>query len=298
MITTNPYASNDNGPVKKTETPAKHVSSNQAQKKKGNQGKRRSTADIKISGTKSMRKPNYYLKVDTLMGNLEVYWIQVDAHNDAYQAHLHKAIEEDPFWHNLGFMAVARRRISPNNDEFMTNMKDQYPRKVMVRVLEPDEQSTPAGRQLSLQHIKNFCMTPSNNRFSYEYIIDESSDLTPEKYDHYARCDSYLQDFVICNLVKGLYDDAGPAWYEVNNETARMYWSGPDYPDIACNELGYPRSAVPGGNGKAFASTYNSVSQSGDGCGDKHNISNGDTDEVPRRSGRNRKPVTMPLPVP
>lgn len=297
MVTANPYATNNSTPTKKAEAGVKHTFPTPVGAKT-QKGSRKARADIKISGTKSMRKPNYYIKVDALAGNLEVYWIQVDANNDAYQAHLHKAIEEDPFWHNLGFVAVARRRHSPKVNEFLVNTKDQYPRKVMVRVLEPDEESTVQGRQKTLHHIRNFCMVPSNNRFSYDYIVDDESDLTPEIDIHRARCDSYLQDFIICNLIKGLYDKVDKEWYTNNEETAHYYWSGPDYPEIALNELGYPRVDRQQADSGAFVTTYNSVAESNNSSAYVPHIPEPTVDDVPRRSGRNRKPATMPLPPP
>lgn len=247
------------------------------------QGGRKARADIKVASGNTMRKPDYYIKVETVMGNVEVYWIQVDAKNDAYQAHLHKAIEEDSSWHELGFVAIARRRVNPQIDDFLLNEKNQYPRKVMVRVLEPDEVSTQSGRQEILMRIKQFCMQPSNNRFGYDYIVDKTSDLTPDDPAHLARLDSYLQDTTICNVIKGIYEKPGTDWYRNNKEMADMFWSGPQYPEIACTELGYPRPVNTTNNG-AFASTYNTVNELP--VADSHHH---DGNDLLRRSGRHKK---------
>lgn len=224
--------------------------------------KRKAIVDIKIPGTKSMRKSKYQLKTEALCGNLEVYWAEIDAYNDAFLNHLHKVVNEgtDPLWHQCGFLLVARRRDRHNANEFLTNRKDKYPRKVMVRLLGPDEVSTSEGRNKMMKHIQKYCMHPSNNRFEYEYVIDKSSDLTPPDKDHYAKADSYLQDFVISNIIQGAYEDIGPNWYNDNKEVAEQYWSGPVYPEVACTELGYPKQDNSNSTTQ-FVETYNYLAE-------------------------------------
>jgi hypothetical protein len=178
----------------------------------------------------------------------------MDGNNDAFMHHFFTAIDDDPSWKEMGFVVVCRRRVGVENNEFQTNTKDSYPRKVAVRLLDEGEVSSHEGRLRMLEHIRSFCMLPTNNRYDYDYIIDESSDLTPEDKANFARPDAYIQDFVICNIIQGIYDDADNNWYGANQELAHQFWTGPTYPEIASAELGYPRADS--GSGR-FAATFN-----------------------------------------
>lgn len=210
---------------------------------------KRPLKNFQVSGSKQMRKPNYLPKVEAVCGgNYEIYFGIKDILNDCYMNHLYTAIEEDPFWRNLGFILIARRRTSVDNDDFMVNSSDSYPRKVALRYVE-DGVSTPESRTHILGLIRDFCMREENNRFSYKYIVDEFSDLTPENDDHYKCLDSYLQNVAILNVIRGLYEDAGPNWYNNNVEEAQLYWSGPTYPNMAIAELGYPQALASNNRG-------------------------------------------------
>ena len=220
--------------------------------------KRKKLSDVTIDGTRKMRKPNYFLKVELLKGFIEVYWCEVDRNNDAFFNHVHKAIETDPQWKAMGFMCSTFRRKSINDGEnFLANNKDNYPRKVIVRILDSGETSTTDTRMEHLKRLQRFCMDPANNRFDYEYVIDASSDLTPEEDAYLASADSYIQDFVICNIIKAMYTDADVTWYSNNQDIAREYWCGPEYPTIASEELGYPRPDVNPNMLQSLADSYN-----------------------------------------
>jgi hypothetical protein len=205
----------------------------------GSPGKRKPKDQIRISGSRQLRKVTYHIKCEALQPNLEVYFIQVHASQDAYMNHWLKAIDEDSSWKDLGFLLHSRRRRSVHNDEFWVNDRDGFARKVAIRDC-GDEPSTHEERMRIMHMIREFCMEPKNNRYNYEYIVDDSSDLTPDNVEDYSRPDAYLQNITIFNIIEGLYADFGTNWYHDNQELAKQYWTPPLYPDIAVNELGYP----------------------------------------------------------
>lgn len=189
-----------------------------------------------------MRQRHYYLKVEAVRPNIELFWAQVDQRNDAFLHHVHMLVETDQSWRDDGFMLVARRRISIDNNDTLVNARDQFPRRVIVRILDEGQVSTPETRQHGLNRIQQQCMMPANNKYGYEYIIDDASDLTPDDPEHYVHPDTYLQDSTLINMILGMYEDAGPDWYSRNKEIAKEYWTGPLYPTAACDQLGYPHS--------------------------------------------------------
>ena len=205
-------------------------------------GKRKSIKDVIIKDVKSSRKPANYFRVELLRGNIEVYWCELDEHNDSFLHHLHKAIETDPTWRSYGFLCTLWRRISVQDDNYLRNERDPYPRKVIVRVPPDNDESTHEKRLHNLTLLRNFCIHPTNNKFNHAYIVDESSDLTASHHDNLSFPDVYLQNAAICQLIEALYEDAGTNWYHNNKELARNFWTGPRYPIIARNNLGYPIS--------------------------------------------------------
>lgn len=182
----------------------------------------------------------YFLKVEAIQANLEVYWGQIDPYNDAYMHPFFLSVQSDPSWIEYGYGIVTNRRSRTGSNEYEVNRKDQFARKIYVRILNEGETSTPEGRQTMLEKIQDCCMDPKNNRYNYEYVIDERSDLTPSKREDYVTADSYILDYVICNIIEGIYQGVDKNWYSNNKELAQQYWQGPSYPQLACDNFGYP----------------------------------------------------------
>lgn len=182
----------------------------------------------------------YFLKVEAIQANLEVYWGQIDAYNDAYMHPFFLSVQSDPSWIEYGYGIVTNRRSRTGSNEFELNRKDQFARRIYVRILNEGETSTPEGRQAMLKKIQDCCMDPKNNRYNYEYVIDDRSDLTPSNKEDYVKADSYILDYVIFNIIEGIYQGVDKNWYSNNKELAQKYWEGPLYPQLACDNLGYP----------------------------------------------------------
>lgn len=97
-------------------------------------------------------------------------------------------------------------------------------------------------------------MRPENNRYGYEYIIGEESDLTPAAEEDLEPLNTYLLDGELVSLMEQILDGAGPGWYQANQETAGQFFPGPIYPQAAIENLGYPNN---GDGGGAFHPGFN-----------------------------------------
>ena len=203
-------------------------------------GKRKNVTDVVIKPIKFSSKPPNYFRAELLRANIEVYWCEINERNDSFLNHLHKAIESDPRWKSHGFLCTLWRRTSVDNDTCIRNERDRFPRKVIVRIPPNNEISTPESRLHALTLLRNFCVNTENNKFNQDYIVDETSDLTPDDDVDLRLPDSYLQDTAICSLIEALFEDAGRTWFRDNEELAVQFWTGPAYPSVAQARLGYP----------------------------------------------------------
>jgi hypothetical protein len=73
-------------------------------------------------------------------------------------------------------------------------------------------------------------------------VHPDTFDLTPEDSDDRPALDSYLMDNDIVDHIKRFLElpDVEQDWASQNFPIAHHYFSGPVYPLIACNHLGYP----------------------------------------------------------
>lgn len=95
---------------------------------------------------------------------------------------------------------------------------------------------------------------PENNRYGYTYVVDDDSDLTPDEEENREPLDAYVLPNDITNLMLDTLDGAGPNWYDANQEIAGHFFSGPTYPQVAIDSLGYPNN---GDGGGAFQPGFN-----------------------------------------
>ena len=89
--------------------------------------------------------------------------------------------------------------------------------------------------------LREYMMRPEHNRFSYDYVVDETSDLTPRNEENLEPANEYIQDVDIVNLIVAIYD-ANENWYSTNQETATAFFGEFPYPRYAMEQLGYPDS--------------------------------------------------------
>lgn len=197
---------------------------------------RKDLTKITMRGKKTKWKAQYFMKVMKLKCDIELIWAEKNASNDAYLYPVHKMVDEEDMWREHGILQTARRRTSKEDNDAQTNDVDGFPRKVLIRLV---EESTPESRTEMLEIIQEYMSHTENNKYGYEYIINDSSDLTPENDDDLETADNYLQDQTIVDFIESVYESTDTNWFESNQEEAMTYFSEP-YPMNAVEELGYP----------------------------------------------------------
>jgi len=227
-------------------------------KKLGSPAKRNVKQIMKIANTKQMRQLVYYLKIMKLCPDIEIIWVERAPGQDGYMYNVIKAVDETEAFREHGLLMSARRRVSQANNGIMFNAQDSYPRKIFIRVV---NESTPESRRSVLMILRDFMMRPENNRFNYEYTVDDSSDLTPHDEQAYETADHYIQDNVIVNLVGGIFEETGPNWYGENQEEADKWFEGPVYPNYAVETLGYPNNNQGSGQAGQYAPGFHPANE-------------------------------------
>ena len=227
-------------------SPPKTNKKGSPKKKSGSPTKRNVNQIMKIANSKQMRQLVYYLKIIKLRPDIEIIWVERSPGQDGYMYNVIRAIDNTEDFRDQGLLMSARRRVSQTNNGIMFNAQDSYPRKILIRVVDG---STPESRRNVLMILRDFMMHPENNRFNYEYTVDDSSDLTPHDEETHETADHYIQDNVIVNLIGGIFEETGPNWYAENQAEADKWFEGPVYPNYAVETLGYPNNNQ--GNGQA-----------------------------------------------
>ena len=85
-------------------------------------------------------------------------------------------------------------------------------------------------------------MKPENNRYSYEYIINKTSDLTPANEQQLEPANAYITDYSIVNVIMVIFKTADINWYIDNIEIANDYFADQLYPHSAIDQLGFPET--------------------------------------------------------
>lgn len=200
--------------------------------------KRKDLTKIRLSEDtlNQKRKPAYYLKIIKLRPEYELIYIDSTPGNDGYGQKLFDRIKDDGYRAD-GVLMVVRRRVSKADNNVLNNTRDRYPRRAIVRIVDT---STPESRLEILNKFKAFLNLPENNKFGYDYVVNETSDLTPINTDHLEPLDHYIQDDMILNIISNIYENADQTWYRNNAENALDFFSGPIFPQWAIDQLGYP----------------------------------------------------------
>jgi len=189
------------------------------------------------------RKMAYHLKILKLRPDFELIWIDATPGNDGYGQKLYDHITRDEGFRDSGILMVAKRRVSLENTAVLTNVKDTYPRRCIVRFLGDDE-STPTSRLAMLRALQAFLVRPVHNVYNYDYLVNEASDLTPVAEDDLEPMDHFIHDSIIVNLMCSVLMDTGNGWYAENTKCALDFFSGPTFPTYAIDQLGYPAGGI------------------------------------------------------
>jgi hypothetical protein len=202
---------------------------------------------------KGKRKLDYHLRITKLACDFELIYIDATLGNDGFGQKLFDHITNDAGFRAEGILAVTKRRVSLEDSSVMTNVKDTYPRRMMIRSVD-EGTSTHASRLAVLRALQAFLVRPENNKFGYAYVVDDASDLTPTHEADLEPMDRFLHDETIVNMMCLVFEGTGPGWYAANRLSALDFFSGPNFPAYAIQQLGYPVNGIDFG---AYAPGFN-----------------------------------------
>ena len=227
---------------------------NSIPKKKGSLKKsKQDRAQIKVASTKQPRRVSYMFRILKLAADIEIIWCEKTPVDDAFIHPLIKTIEEHGTFLEDGVIAVVRRRISRTNNDIQNNRNDSYPRRLIVRTV---DESTTETRMGVLMKFREYMMRPEHNRFNYDYVVNEHSDMTPLNPDLLEPVNAYVPDTSIVNIIKGIYEIEDNTWYENNREIASDFFPDRPFPRYAVEILGFPDNGYDSDN-NAIASGFN-----------------------------------------
>jgi hypothetical protein len=90
-----------------------------------------------------------------------------------------------------------------------------------------------------------FMRRPEHNRFGYDYLLNEHSDLTPLNPTLLEPVNAYIPDTSIVNIITAIYEIDDDTWYQNNLDIANDFFPDRPFPVYAVAEmLGFPK----GGN--------------------------------------------------
>ena len=107
------------------------------------------------------------------------------------------------------------------------NSTDGYPCHLILRVV---DESTHESRMGILMILQEFMMRPENNQYSYEYIVNETSDLTLANKQQLEPANAYIPDYSVLNIIMAIFETADENWYVNNIEIANDYFVDQPYP--------------------------------------------------------------------
>jgi hypothetical protein len=216
-------------------TPARASSLTQSPKK--GSPKKKDMTQIKVSSTKQARKLIYVFKILKLKADVEIIWCEKTPRDDAFIHPLIKDIEENASFRDQGILTVVRRRVGQHDNTLLFNANDPYPRRLIIRTVDESNHET---RRAMLMLLRDFMMRPENNRYRYDYQVNETSDVTPLDEETLEPVNAYIPDNAIVNLITAVYETGDDTWYANNREIANDYFADPPYPHYAIDQLGYP----------------------------------------------------------
>ena len=205
--------------------------------------KRKEISKISFSAgdLKQKRKPSYFLKIVKLHPDFELIFIDATPGTDGYGQRLFDHITNDNGFRDEGILLVARHRINRENNGILTNVLNGYPRRSIVRMVDT---STHESRLAILRALSAYLMLPDNNKFGYDYIVNDASDLTPAATEDFESMDSFIQDDMIVTIMINIFENTDQNWYGNNRASALDFFGGPTFPQYAIDMLGYPSEGI------------------------------------------------------
>ena len=119
------------------------------------------------------------------------------------------------------------------------NSADGYPCHLILRVV---DESTHESHMEILMILQEFMMKPENNQYSYEYIVNKTSNLTPTTEQQLEPTNAYIPDYSIMNIIMAIFETANVNWYINNIEITSDYFADQPYPHSAVDQLGFPET--------------------------------------------------------
>ena len=214
--------------------------------------KKKDMASMKLNKSKPMRRPIYNFKIMKLKADIEVIWCEKTPRDDAFLHPLIKEIEENDGFRENGIVGVSRRQAGCLDNTLLFNAIDGYPRCLIVHVV---NDSTYESCTAMLMVLRQFMMKPENNRYSYDYQVNGTSDLTPTNEAMLESVNAYIPDSLVVNIIMAVFETADETWFENNIEIANDYFADQPYPCYAIDQLGFPNHVVPENGG--FAAGFN-----------------------------------------
>jgi hypothetical protein len=220
---------------------SKNASSPGSAKKTSPKRKLASAIRVTPDDMKQKRKASYTMKIMKLLPDFEIIWVDGVPGNDGWVHPLCDYVTNHGGFRDEGMLCAARRRTSQADNNVLTNTNNSYARRCVVRLV---EESTHDSRLAILRVCQAFLRRPENNRFNYDYIVGETSDLTPVTETELLPMDHVLQNDVIVTIICAVFDDTDGNWYGNNLDTVHDFFTGPTFPDYAINQLGYPSNVT------------------------------------------------------
>jgi hypothetical protein len=192
---------------------------------------------------RSIRAQGSYLHSVLVPGGIELIMISKESMTeDAYLNELIRAIEDksDESIVKLDIVGKFTRRISANDARVLCNINSDYPRRVFVRILDPEE-TDEDSRLKALEVIQYFLLT-RKSQWPRKYFIEKPGwDLT--NYDDPLKLDNFLMFNDIVKLIKGMFN-CGENWAAKNWKAADCFFTEGHIPFEAHKELGVPEEKV------------------------------------------------------
>ena len=174
-----------------------------------------------------------------LKANIEVIWCEKTPYDDAFFHPLIREIEDNNGFREHGIIGISRRRADRHDNTLLFNSVDGYPRRLILRVVDESTHESHIG---ILMILREFMMKPENNWYSYEYIVNETSDLTLANEHQLEPANAYVPDYSVVNIIMAIFETADGNWYIDNIEIANDYFADQPYPHSAIDQLGFPET--------------------------------------------------------
>jgi hypothetical protein len=186
-------------------------------------------------------RPAYYLKIVKLQPVYELTFIDSTPGTNGYGQKLYDHIKNNDGFHDEGVLLMVCSHISQSDNNILTNTRNNYPHRAIVCLIET---STHESCLAILNAFKAFLSLPENNKFGYDYIVNDTSNLLPSNTKDLEVMDHYIQDDMIVNIIDIVYEDTNVIWYDNNRDSALTLFSGPTFPQWAIKKLGYPVEGI------------------------------------------------------